>query len=247
MAGTTPTLHLPFPSPDDTVDVPRDIEALANAIDPLGTVPVGCIMMWATAVAPGGWLLCQGQQVAAATYPGLAALFGQAAGQVTLPDYRDTFPVGAGPTMALGSAGGASTVALATGQLPAHNHGVNDPTHVHATDAQGGHSHGGATGARDRSQAHGHPISTYTIYNATGGQLVQWTQAANLVGMYRAAGIPTDAVDPADHLHGISYDGVHGHNIDARATGITIQNAGGGGAHENRPPYRALNFIIRAG
>ena len=28
-------------------------------------------------------------------------------------------------------------------------------------------------------------------------------------------------------------------------TGISIQNAGGGGSHENRPPYYALAYIMK--
>ena len=34
-SGSTPILHLPYPIPDDTVDVPRDIKALADRLDPL--------------------------------------------------------------------------------------------------------------------------------------------------------------------------------------------------------------------
>jgi microcystin-dependent protein len=35
MPTTTPRLALPYPTPDDTADVPRDIQALANALDSL--------------------------------------------------------------------------------------------------------------------------------------------------------------------------------------------------------------------
>jgi microcystin-dependent protein len=245
--ANTPILNLPYPTPDDTVDPPRDIGALANAIDPLGVVPVGCMMMWPTGVAPAGWLLANGQQVDAATYPGLSALFGQVGGKVTLPDYRDTFPVGAGPVTPLGQVGGAASVALATNQLPAHNHGVTDPGHAHGEAAAGYHSHGGTTAARDRSQAHGHTVhSNYSIYNASGGSQVNWSQNTNLQAMYRT-NMVADAADPADHLHGISGDGSHTHAISSAATGIGTQNAGGGATHENRPPYRAINFIVRAG
>ena len=33
-SGSTPKLQLPYPTPDDTVDVPRDVRALADALDP---------------------------------------------------------------------------------------------------------------------------------------------------------------------------------------------------------------------
>jgi microcystin-dependent protein len=204
MPGQTTTLHLPYPVPGDTVDVPRDVAALANAIDPLGVVPIGAMLMWPTAVAPGGWLLMQGQKVAAATYPALAAMFGQdGSGNVTIPDMRDTFPVGAGAT-ALGTTGGAASVALSTAQLPSH-------------------AHGGLTGFRDRNQSHSHAIS---------GQwaILDVAQQATGTGpkAFAQSAITVDPTDPADHKH-------------------TITAEGGGGAHENRPPFRAVNFIIRAG
>ena len=36
-----------------------------------------------------------------------------------------------------------------------------------------------------------------------------------------------------------------GRTTNSQVTGITISNAGGGLAHENRPPYYALAFIMR--
>ena len=206
---TTPILNLPYPTGADSADVPRDIQALATAIDPLGHVPPGFMGMWPSGGAPPtGYLVCNGQQVPAATNPGLAALLGQVGGNVTLPDMRDLFPVGAGASYAVGATGGANSVTLSVAQMPSHNHT-------------------GLTGARDRSQAHVHSVGS-------GGQLFVldiggglWTSGA---GNRQGAGAPVqaDSVDPPDHLH-------------------TITSQGGNGAHENRPPYRALQFIIRAG
>jgi hypothetical protein len=42
MPAATPRLALPYPTPDDQVDVPRDVEALAEALEAiknLGMVP----------------------------------------------------------------------------------------------------------------------------------------------------------------------------------------------------------------
>lgn len=216
MPGTTPNLQLPYPTPDDTVDVPRDVKALADALDPLGSVPVGAFMMWPTAVAPLNWLLMQGQKVAASLYPQLAALLGQDAnGLVTITDMRDVFPAGAGPTMALGQAGGAASVALGVTNLPAHNHG-------------------GKTLVTDRSMAHLHPVTD----PGSGGVCVgtQWFNGAfanfQLAGAGGAGWMtvdgPTGTAGSPDHMHGITSEG-------------------GNIAHENRPPFRAVNFIIRAG
>lgn len=209
---TTPILSLPYPQGGDTADVPRDVGALAMALDPLGHVPVGAAMVWMAANAPAGWLLMQGQLVSAATYPGLAALFGQVGGNVTIPDMRDRFPVGAGATMALGSNGGAATVLLTANQ-----------------SGKRSHSHGGATGARDRSQAHGHT----GVWRSSAANAPYPTEATIQAGAPLGVSVnyASDTTDPPDHLHAIS--------AEPAADAVD--------AHENRPPYRGVNFIIRAG
>jgi microcystin-dependent protein len=143
-SGATPNLSLPYPVPDDSVDVPRDIQALATALDAGRAVPVGSLLMWPTAAPPTGFLVCNGSTVSSATYPALAAVLGEAGGLVTLPDLRDTFPVGAGPTMALGSKGGAAAVTLSGPQsgVPAHTHAhtlaiANGGVHDHALNTAG--------------------------------------------------------------------------------------------------------------
>jgi microcystin-dependent protein len=104
---------------------------------------------------------------------------------------------------------------------------------VQLTDRQSGvraHNHGGLTAPRDRSQNHGHPPTDaggyFQLYSAAGGVV-----AYNGTGEARPGVTQTGAVDPADHLHGIATEGAQW-ALDA---------------HENRPPYRAVNFIIRAG
>jgi microcystin-dependent protein len=217
MPGSTPIQHLPYPTPDDTVDVPRDVKALADSVDTFGTVPIGAFMMWLTAVAPSGWLFMQGQQVDAATYPGLAALLGQAGGMVTIPDMRDAFPVGAGPAAGLNTTGGAAAVTLTAAQsgMPSHNHG-------------------GMTGARDRSQSHSHGAALNDVVLFGGAGAVGFLSPApgNNFGVSQGLrGITVDQADPADHLHPV---------LNEAARNATA-------SHENRPPYRAVNFIIRAG
>lgn len=75
-------------------------------------LPSGCLMMWTTASAPTGWLLCQGQAVSRSIYSALFAAigttFGSGDGSTTfnLPDYRDRMPVGAGSLYSIGSTGG---------------------------------------------------------------------------------------------------------------------------------------------
>lgn len=139
MAATTPKLALPYPASTDTVDVPRDIQALATKLDntvvPAAQVPVGALLLWPTAIAPANWLLCNGTQVDAATYPALAAVLPVAAGKITLPNLAGKFPIGPSGTHPLGQTGGAETATLTAAQMPAHTHVQNG--HSHAT-AEGG-------------------------------------------------------------------------------------------------------------
>jgi microcystin-dependent protein len=157
----------------------------------------------------------QGQLVDAVTYPQLAALLGQdASGKVTIPDMRDTFPMGAGAT-ALGARGGAASVVLDVSQMPSH-------------------SHTGRTGPADRSLA-----------TATAGANVG---AALLVPVNFKAGFAYNTYANAPYA---ASDGAQGTDHTHAVTGVdhlhSIAADGGGLAHENRPPFRTVNFIIRAG
>jgi microcystin-dependent protein len=218
MPAITPIQGFPYPVAGDSADVPRDIGALATKLDPLGFVPVGAMFMWVAVTAPAGYLLMIGQAVDAAAYPGLATLLGQAGGFVTIPDMRDRFPAGAGGNVgAVNAAGGAASVGL-----------------VEANNGPHAHLFNGTTGARDRSQAHVHNASDaggyFALYLGGGGIVYYSAFAGN--GDPRPGNAQTGATDPPDHFHPFSG------GTDVRGSGTP---------HENRPPYRAVNFVIRAG
>lgn len=237
-SGSTPNLGLPYPTPDDTVDVPRDVQALAEKLDPLGYAPVGAMMMWPTAIAPTGWLLMDGTPRAAASYPVLAALLGTTGGFVNVQDMRNYFPVGPGD-VALGATAGAKTVALTAAEsgMPAHNTNGASISHQHAflTAANGAHSHAPDTAG------YNFVVSTVAIMadiavNSVASALYALRSAAT-----NTAGINGRTDTTAPHQHsGVTDpgDAVHGHAVAA---------ANAAAAHENRPPCRAVNFIIRAG
>lgn len=132
MPASTSRFALPYPTPDDTVDVPRDVQALATKLDTLGFAPTGALMLWLTATAPAGWLLCDGATVPAANYPGLASVLGSSGGNVTLPDLRGRVPLGVGTATGaagatnhvLGAKGGEETHDLQLTEIPAHDHAV---------------------------------------------------------------------------------------------------------------------------
>lgn len=97
-------------------------------------VPAGALLMWGTATAPTGYLLCDGSAVSRSTYAALFAVvgttFGSGDGSTTfnLPDYRDRFPVGAGTTYSANSSGGSADAIVVS--------------HTHtATSTDAGHTH----------------------------------------------------------------------------------------------------------
>jgi len=249
-SGQTARYKWPFPTQDDNVDVPRDVGALANAVEPTvyGLVPPGVIMMWPVAAPPTGWFICNGTTVTAAANPGLDALFGHdAGGNVKLPDYQGLFALGASGGHALGEKGGSEAVALSNiNQVPQHSHAVTDNGHAHGgvVTSVGNHSHGGWSGAADRSLAHQHSHGRWA-------QNVQHPQGGGGLNVMYAgeATYYTGGEASPDHLHAIGADGAHNHGIPNGGTGISIQNAGSAApaTHPNMPPYVAINYIIKGG
>jgi hypothetical protein len=132
------------------------------------SLPTGLILMWGLdAAIPSGYLELAGATFDPVTYPELHALYPSN----TLPDFRTRVPRGVA-SGATGTTGGADTVTLVTGNLPAHvhtiNHGhaVTDPGHTHGVD-------GGDTGSRIA-------ISHTSSYGATGSGIAQ---ALTLTGL----------------------------------------------------------------
>jgi microcystin-dependent protein len=98
-------------------------------------VPTGGMMMWGTASAPFGYLLCNGAAVSRSTYSALFAVLGTAYGSgdgsttFNVPDFRDRFPVGAGTTYSANSTGGSANAITVS------------HTHTFTSDGGGSHSH----------------------------------------------------------------------------------------------------------
>lgn len=146
------------------------------------------------------------------------------------PDLRKRFVMGAG-YLADGSAphvgdnGGQDSVTLSTAQLPAHNHGVNDPGHGHGlTDPGHGHSvtdpgHNHSTTATGGGQGHGGTLPNTVEYGAA-------STGSSTTGLY---------VNNA-------YSNV---SVQNGLTGISTQNTGSGASIDIRPRYYALAFIKR--
>lgn len=241
--GQTTNYKLPYPDLPNTADVPRDMKALADAVDVV-VAPPGVLQMWPGASAPMGWFLCQGQPVPAAANPGLAAIFGQAGGNVTLPDLRGKMLMGASPTYGLGTQGGAATVALSPAQTAVKGH-----THPANTIASGGaHTH--TTAAEAQEHTHTQVYATSASANASRGQSSSASPGGGQESLAYtnhfhniALGTTNSGGRSAAHTHAIASSGAHTHATPA----LTLANGADGTPHENLPPYFAINFIIRGG
>jgi microcystin-dependent protein len=212
-------------------DVATDLNFLSGQI--AIAMPIGGIIMWSGAVSavPSGWALCNGSN--------------------GTPDLRDRFIVGAGTTYAVAATGGAATVTLTAAQLPSHAHAAGT---LQAASG-GAHTHA-LSGNTDTTQVRGSlPIrrreagNTSILVGASTGALSYAESAGGgSVGRVEAGNnnSPADLILlTADHSHSLAgataaSGGAHTHNL----TG-TSGSVGSGEAHENRPPYYALAFIMR--
>mgnify|MGYP001193056104 FL=1 len=132
------------------------------------SMPRGVIVMWSGRVdeIPNGWALCDGR-----TYQ---APDGR---QVTTPDLRDKFVVGAGLNYQVGDQGGAAQVTLTVEQLPPHSHrGTTNEAgaHTHTYRGSTGRSTSGLGGSAalrypasnlqtSESGRHSHTFTTETV------------------------------------------------------------------------------------
>jgi microcystin-dependent protein len=131
------------------------------------------------------------------------------------PDLQDRFIAAAGRSYKIGDQGGADSITLTTDQLPAHRH-------TGQTTAAGAHQHWiEGTDAKGLSKRARRIPGQTTVDMGFGGGSdadpgdVRWRGLVN-----------TDTT--GSHVHSFSTD-----------------PAGGGQAHENRPAYYALAFIMR--
>jgi microcystin-dependent protein len=195
-------------------------------------VPVGAVNMWVTGTAPSGWLLCQGQEVAVATYSALSSVLGTTYGSLTngsggagtthfrLPDLRGRIPMGAGTGRNV-----ADSADLTARTLGAK---VSDAeTHTLTTAEIPGHTHPNAlTGTTTFAAAtHYHGVNSNFTASYFLGNGFYYTEGGTIVGNGTA---------------------VTGANDNTASVGLSNgTNTGGGGAHNNVQPSTVINFIIK--
>jgi microcystin-dependent protein len=121
----------------------------------------------------------------------------------------------------IGDNGGSDLVTLNTNQLPEHNH---------TAESNGSHGHSGTVGG-DGSHYHSIPTHRDRLGNYTNKGLRHIDSNTDGVSSSHASGSATHT-----HTVTINAGGSHAH---------TIQNTGGGQAHENRPRYYVLAYIMK--
>ena len=188
----------------------------------------GTITAYAGAIAPGGWLLCDGSEVARALYPNLFSLIGSSFGSPSnnklfkLPNATGKSLFGTGAGFSFGTLGGSSDVTLETKNIPAHTHEVSDTGHTHAvTDT--GHTHV----VTDPGHTHASIVAAnVNTAGAVAGSSVAGATASAITGITLASAASGIAIASANQ-------------------GVTVLPSGEGAAFKINPPYLVVNWIIK--
>ena len=237
-----------------------------SELDPTTVDPflcqTGSIVMWTTATAPTGWLLCQGQSLSTSTYATLFGVIGYAYGgsgsTFNIPNLQQRVPLGQGSGYTLATAGGAATHSISVSEMPAHNHGITDPTHNHS-HSDPGHNHTlNSPGHYHTLPAHGHGVTdpghthadaTYGLFGAASAYIYQSGSGTGASTATAVTGLTVNNAGPINVSSVATGDynsaATTGVTNVAAGTGITVNNNGSGTAMSLVQPYLVLNFIIK--
>ena len=179
----------------------------------------GMIILWSgnTGNIPTGFVLCDGNN--------------------GTPNLTDRFVVGAGSAYGVGATGGSSSVTLSTANLPSHNHSfsgstshshtINNHTHSFSGSGSNTHNHGVPKGRGGSQASISHYVSDTSVEQTQG--TFATTNATISISVSGTTGNPSD----------------RGTNSQSVSISGTTGSEGSGTAHENRPPYYALCYIMK--
>lgn len=179
--------------------------------------PVGEMTMTAASATPTGWLECDGSAVSRSTYARLFAAIGTSYGA---GDGSTTFKL---PDMRDRFPAGAGT---------SYSRGSTggEAEHTLTTAETPSHSHAKGTLAISGG-THDHDVMSDQYQNFDGGA------GGTILGV---TGIKPDGSGPEDRT-GTTESAGHSHTVSGSTASV-----GSGDAHENRPPYLGVRFIIFA-
>lgn len=207
-----------------------EISALKAQIAGLAPAPIGSIQMWPSDSIPLGYMLCDGSSLNkddyAALFSVIGTIYGGSGNTFNLPDLKGKFVACKDPGTAdyslLANTGGANKVMLGMSEIPKHNHDTVNSTMD------------GSITTSDEGK-HTHTVKSFLGNGSTG-----WRHdfEYGTCNQYQAQVVP----DNTDMLV-LTTNGEHNHSVDLKASGGDINGATA--AHENRPPFIVLNYIIK--
>lgn len=217
--------------------VSESTEQLSEQINAL-VEPFGIVKMWAGAQVPNHYHLCNGDALRITDYPKLYAVIGKTFnnavdangnqyatedGYFRLPDLRGRFIAGTHGTdqdySVIGNAGGKKAVKLTASEsgLPVHSHAASGEC---ANGGEHRHVWFGDDQLSNFVQALGGKIhQSYSGYDADSG------------------------LSGASNAYETNAEGQHSHKLTISVNNSEAQNASV--AHENRPPYYVLAYIMK--
>ena len=187
----------------------------------------GMILLWSGSAGsiPSGFVLCNGSN--------------------STPDLRGRFVVGyhdSNGDYDVGDTGGATTVTLAESQIPSHSHSTNNHNHSFSSSHTHGVS-GSVSGSTNTTGNHSHTWQRQDVGINVGYR--PWPASNNDV---RSQDVSTSSAGNHSHTFSGSFSVTSGSGTASGTTGNanpSTNTTGGGGSHENRPPYYALCYIMK--
>ena len=197
-----------------------EIQTLQGQIATLQPAPVGSIMMWPSDNIPTGWALCDGSSLSRTTYATLFAVLGTTYGSndnstFKLPNICGRYVAGKG-------ANNYSSLNQTGGANSVALDIKEMPKHNHDSTTSVEDGEVSISGG-----AHTHTTPAAWSESSSGTKKITWTGDN----------------DSLSNISTNSGEGSHSHKVPLKARGG--QNDGSTKAHENRPPFIVLNYIIK--
>jgi microcystin-dependent protein len=215
---------------------------------------VGEVMMYTNITPPSGWLICDGSAISRTTYADLFAVcgvtYGLGNGSTTfnIPNLTGKFVVGSGSGAGYtqGSVGGTDSLNVSLAQIPSHTHSYS--TSSGKTGVTGSHTTGGtiAVGNNSANHTHGGILDFYGTFEY-GGTVGPFNMVHNPAS---GSALTRTTSSPQSFATGTTVTNETSHNWTSSASpshthSATITGGGSDVAHENKPPFLQVTYLIK--